>query len=668
MSTRYRLVLSSRMASGTAALKLLSAALIALMAVYLFTEFRYDFMSDEAIRSVLARLARKEHELVLSNWVYANGDIFLATPYLFNVLVDGFMPDAFLANALSSFAGYVISLACFYAFYRSVDWEFVGVPWFGTAFLASGVSAAYLVFSIAEGMYSLYSAFAVLALIPVTRGKVALPVFALAFSAALVLGLSNPKRVVILFIAPLVLAWIISLISTPRRERRDTAWALSRRVLVPLAGCLVGCVIYYGAIAPAIMNTDAAASIGMSSLAEMLHAAMRLPGAWLQYLQPQMQARDNTYIGSCAAFMAYLVAGALIACPIISLRGMRNPSAGKRFMLVFGLCCLVVGAAAMIVSRSLFPTFMEIRYLTIAIVCFVPFTVELLGKYARRLGVLVAVCWLCSIYLLVIASMWAFPASAVTNKEQYRQDADLIEMLKSRNVCVALAPYWTSYVNTVRSNFSIQFLPVEFDGQVRLEQHHSYRGSAYGPCGNFALVVPESKMTPAMERALRTQFGPATDRLTLGRMTSLVYNHDIYQPLLQNGSKLAPEQLAVELSAVNLRGCAEPAGCTYKIVVKNVGSASLASTGTFPVRLGVHGLDAESHIVVFDAARVDFAAPVPPGSAETVTLALLPLAGVSNLQLCVMQENVAWYCDRTFEMSSGDMPSDATAAPPGPSR
>ena len=80
-----------------------------------------------------------------------------------------------------------------------------------------------------------------------------------------------------------------------------------------------------------------------------------------------------------------------------------------------------------------------------------------------------------------------------------------------------------------------------------------------------------------------------------------------------------------------------------KVNLANSGETALSSTGTKPVNLGAHSVDASGHIVTLDLAR----APLPyiaPGSSAVVTISV-PVSGAMNnsVQILPVQEGVAWF-------------------------
>lgn len=110
------------------------------------------------------------------------------------------------------------------------------------------------------------------------------------------------------------------------------------------------------------------------------------------------------------------------------------------------------------------------------------------------------------------------------------------------------------------------------------------------------------------------------------------------------GTALTADQVQVQLT---LQG--EPAltadGQNIAVTVNlmNGGKTVLSSSGTPPVNLGAHSVDANGKIINLDLARA--AIPdIAPGTSAAVTI-LLPVTGVvtESAQILPVQEGVAWF-------------------------
>ncbi len=80
------------------------------------------------------------------------------------------------------------------------------------------------------------------------------------------------------------------------------------------------------------------------------------------------------------------------------------------------------------------------------------------------------------------------------------------------------------------------------------------------------------------------------------------------------------------------------------VTVTNAGNEVWTATGTTPVNLSYHWLAANGSTIVWDGARTQLGADVPPGGARQVT-ASIPLPaqpGAYSLQLALVKEGIAW--------------------------
>jgi peptidoglycan hydrolase-like amidase len=114
-------------------------------------------------------------------------------------------------------------------------------------------------------------------------------------------------------------------------------------------------------------------------------------------------------------------------------------------------------------------------------------------------------------------------------------------------------------------------------------------------------------------------------------------------------------------------------GTPYRlpITVTNTGLAPWPATGSSPVRLSYHWLDAAGRMAIWDGARTDLPREIAPG--ESVSLNALVVApaqpGSYLLQWDLLQENVSWFSARgvtgpVVPVRVGASPSPAPAAGP----
>lgn len=653
-----------------AALFIALLACIGLIATYLVTQFRYAFSSDDAIRSVLVEIANARHRFMVTDWVYANGDLFLATPYSVNLIVSHFVQDSFLANAISSFIGYLFLLGCFYKFCTSVEWKYPEIPLLSTVFLASGISAANLEFSIAQGIYSTYSGFALLAASLLITRPTLTRVTKLALAScvvlAAILAISNPKRTLVQFVLPLLIAWVFTaVVKGQARSVKSVARTLFLGpVSYVLVGYIVGSVFFYVFLLPKVMNFDSAVNMASLSPMESIRRMLVMPKAWIEYLQPQVDSRQFIGLQIAVKYAAGLIAIGLVIGPLAALLGLRKMSTGKCFILAFGLIQCAISMSAMVTKQNLFIGYGEMRYLTIGMLCFIPFFLEAAGRLAQQLHVLRSTAFVFLVYALTISSLWAWPGRTVeaVQSAAYKQRIEMVDTLKSNGVCVALASYWRAYVNTVAGNFGVMFYPVEVSGFVRAQPHHSYRGPALSACERSALLLTDSESTPALREMIQLQFGKNVSELRIGEYQVMIFDKDIYAQLLRDKDMLAmlvdssvpKESILVSLSKARFDRCLAKSGCSEEVSVTNLGSAALSSFGSLPVRLGIHGLDRDSQLIENDAGRIDFPIPLKPGSTQTIRFNLPYSEGaVDKYELCVIQEGVGWRCDRTRSSPAG---------------
>jgi hypothetical protein len=631
------------------------------MGLYLFIQFRYVLSSDDAVRSVLAKIAGGKHELLAKDWVYANGDIFLATPYAINLVLTYVISDAFTANAASSFAGYLILLGCFYLFCSNIEWKHRSIPLISTIFLASGISLLNLEFVVAQGIYSTYSGFALLAVStfflknPTKRKSTFFGIVCLVLT--FVLAISNPKRALGQFFLPLLLAWIFTILLRERAPFKTMIRRLvfSREIVYLAIGFTLGTAAYYFIIFPKIMNFDAAINISRVSISEAMERIFSLPMAWVDYLKPRLGTDLYAGGGEIINYIGAFIAFGLFAGPAISAFSHRHFSQIKLLAISFGFLQCGISAVAMVTNKNLFIGFGEIRYLSIGIMCFIPFFFEVAFAYAKRFKILPVATGLFSIYVVILSASWVWPGRTVEmqQKAKFHDRLAVVHTLKDEGVCTVFTTYWDAYVSSVAGNFQVLFYPVEIPGLVQFQAHHSYRGPALAACARSALLLSNAELTPALRQVIGVQFGSAASELVIGDSRALIFDNDIYSTLLKNqiqqNTALSSASISVEISRKIFNRCNIKSGCPEEVTVTNLGQTALVSQGSFPIRLGIQGLDSSGRVVANDVGRISF--PIPLAIREKRVMPFdLPYSGekVNNYQLCVVQDGIAWHCDRTI--------------------
>lgn len=108
---------------------------------------------------------------------------------------------------------------------------------------------------------------------------------------------------------------------------------------------------------------------------------------------------------------------------------------------------------------------------------------------------------------------------------------------------------------------------------------------------------------------------------------------------------VAADRLGLALTRTQLAPCG--LACTVDVDAFNTGATILSSSGDKPLRLGIQALGADGALVENDAGRVDFPHPIPPGGHLVLRVAVPATPGAARYRVCLLQEGVAWHCERT---------------------
>lgn len=121
-----------------------------------------------------------------------------------------------------------------------------------------------------------------------------------------------------------------------------------------------------------------------------------------------------------------------------------------------------------------------------------------------------------------------------------------------------------------------------------------------------------------------------------------------------------PVLVAIVLSGGDLSTCAPAAGapCRTELTIRNVGKVALNGPGSKPLVVGYRAHRPPSLGGGIAEGRVGLPYPLVPGAEVTVPVVLEAGSARLDFQVCVLQEHVAWLCERTRTQAT-------TAAPAG---
>ena len=122
-----------------------------------------------------------------------------------------------------------------------------------------------------------------------------------------------------------------------------------------------------------------------------------------------------------------------------------------------------------------------------------------------------------------------------------------------------------------------------------------------------------------------------------------------------------PVLVAIVLSGEDLSTCAPAAGapCRTELTIRNVGKVALNGPGSKPLVVGYRAHRPPSLGGGIVEGRVGLPYPLVPGAEVTVPVVLEAESARLDFQVCVLQEHVAWLCERTRTQATTAAPADA---------
>ena len=642
----------------------------ALVSLALFNEYRFSFNSDGAIKTVLARLALSEGRLIPHNWIYVNGDIFLASPQLFSIIIFPWLGLSYLSNAVADWLAYLYFLLLIYGTCRIIGPDCKRAAIVSTAIAASGLSAANFEFLIGGGAYSIYTGLALglfaLASRPLLdiRTREAILSILLTAAAAGLLCASNPTRGWVTVVIPLAVGWLTALFTSSETSLGDRIKHMRNPVVYGIiGGATVGTFLYSHWLLPSVFNYNAAAQVGFATKSEMLHHLKMLPGAWFDYF---LVSSAWTFLSPGLRLLQCLVWAIATASLIAPLWVIFTAKVQAKSLVTFAWIVLAgfgVSFSALIVSSQLFQSIQEIRYALFPIFGSICIAVTLVDRgLVRHLGGRTFVLVLTCLVAVSISTVWrsAWHPGRTDFCRSYDERMALIDALKSDHVGTVLSTYWCSHVLTVLSSGAVEAYPVGINDAVRPFAHNMPKALFYGPGGSKqAVVLADDEASQKAWSLVNDQLGSPQEKIRSGPFEAWIYDIDVTKSVLGIGVEandaIAADDVSVQLSRVDFPRCRSSDPCKYILIAKNSGRHVLATAGSKPLRLGIRGIDQKGMVIDQDQdiGRIDFPMPINPNTSEGIRVQLPVLSDphASGYRVCLMQEGVAWHCDRTTQSS-----------------
>ena len=232
--------------------------------------------------------------------------------------------------------------------------------------------------------------------------------------------------------------------------------------------------------------------------------------------------------------------------------------------------------------------------------------------------------------------------------------AELISVLRKDEVGTAAASYWNSHVISVLSNGAVMVNPIGYSApRMAPFPHHSPLAPLSGTAGSrHAIILTRDELQSDDGRLLHWQLGEPWKRHDLGVYVVLVYQRPVVDEIYGVGARfdapVAAQSVALGLDDLKLQPCHAQTPCRVSVEAENLGTRAISSAGELPLRVGLQGLAADGSLVQNDLGRMEFPRPLYPGETVLLEATLLPMDNeVAAIRPCLLQEGVAWLCDRT---------------------
>lgn len=615
--------------------------------------------SDSSIKSILASMALDQGRLLPIGWTFANGDLLTMTPYLFSLPLTWLFGMGLASNAWATWLGYLAMLAGTWALLGRMspaDSDHRVGTWTALALVASTMSVAAYEFIVRQGAYTVYAA-ATMALIALLLSRPANWRAAVTFVLAFLLASSNPLRAVVTIFVPVVLAFAADGLFPSRLQGPGQRLSQlgSRNLLGMVVGALVGSAVYY-AVLPSLENFNAAANISAPTAGSVAAALLTIGPDAAAYAHAGLEWNA---VGPGQRVLQVIVwacwIAALLAPGIVLLRRSLPPDLRRLAWLAYAM--FAAGALPLVFTQGLYTSHNEWRYVSLAmLLAWVVLAMALAGGHLlppRATKVALAVA---AVTAMVTAMSWS--QYRTTRIPTYggvsASPTELIAALREDQVGTAAATYWNSHVISVLSGGSVMVNPIAYGGaRMQPFPHHAPLAPLSGTGGSrHAVILTRDEIGMDGGRVLDWQLGKPWKRHEFGVYIVLVFERPVVDEIYGAGARFdAPVQaqtVALGLSELRLQPCHAATPCMLTVEAENLGRLALSSAGNLPLRVGLQGLAADGTILQPDMGRMEFPRPLDPGEKARLEVELPPMANeVRAIRPCLIQEGVAWLCDRT---------------------
>lgn len=639
------------------------AAAFAVATFVIFHEYKASFNSDAAQNAITARLALQDGSLLPRNWIYANGDLWIVGPRIFAIILYPILGMSYSLIATSDWLSYIYLLLMIYGACRVIAPHDQYAAIIGTIIAAGCLSSANFEVVVGEALYSIYPALALAVFVMVSklctdeeRTRSSPWTLAMIAIAAGLICITNATRALVTVIAPLLAGWGAAVLTLRGKLPRNKAKSvLHRSIIASCAGALVGIIIYKFALMPGIINSTGAASIAIASKAEIVQHLATLPRAWFTFFLVGDAWQSLSVPLRILQVAVWIFSIVLVVVPVLIVTRARRHPFQVVMLSWITLAGYAIVTAALIVSKSLFASYTSWHYATPATYMAVCIVAVQAGSFVRkyRLPSYIPIACLCIVPVLTISAWQGLPA---WKSPSLREHMQLIAELEKQHVGTILATYWNANSITVLSHGAVESYSAKVDPDSTLKRFGQNEPTTitYGSAGTSqAVVLTAEEASPTTWTGIEGELGKPARRLRSGPFEMWIYDRDIVSRVYGIGAaintSISSDRVGIYLSREYFPPCRAIAPCETYVWATNSGTHRIASAGSKPFDIGIEGVNAAGDVVVQDVGRAYFSTSLAPGNTARVSVALPPTenSNVTRYRLCLLQEYVAWRCDRT---------------------
>lgn len=646
------------------------AVSLGVLVLYLCHYSRPDFSSDDATNNLIAQAMFDEGTLYPRTWMVTNGELMFPSAAMLIAPLLYWLPNGFTVHAIAC-----VLLAG--AMLAGIGWfmRVAKLPSFAVALvlmvLALGFSREFLVMVYVETAYVWWPmAFFVMAALIVLHEHETREahgsgwaLLALLFGAAFLISLKSPLRVAFMVMPPaLVFSRVLTFYDAKFAragmsvDGRKFGAVSAREVTILLAAACAYIAFKTMLYAEVVVDHAAASNLGLTDFSGFkTHLKLFLTG-WFEFFGAHVEIQTDPSLEPFFRAFRSLIVVALTLVAALELRDFKiNREPIRRALVLSFFASFVPILMVYLLFDPLARDYVTTRYFILPYVFLVVLAGWRVRDALRRASSLklVAVSSFCVLALLSGVHRMIPLHEAQANRTS--RPIVLAEALQREGLRHGFGSWWNAGATTIMSDSKVRVDPVLMSSSM-ITPHGYLIDTRWftqkSETDTSFLILADDELKPSQRIFLDSRFGSPSREIEAGDARILVYNRDISASfnctdvnLAMNASLEDDAYAKVDIISAEWEAPSGPGDLPgLKVRVRNNTDKALASTGLYPIAIGIHLLDRRGEMVQYDFVHQSVGCALRPQEERDIDVAIPQVsAGEYRLEVDMVQEGQAWF-------------------------